>query len=51
MNIRDLIPEGQRDGTSAMVKQIARGGIADPYHTNGSPRTAGSWTCGCLPLP
>jgi two-component system CheB/CheR fusion protein len=33
MNIRDLIPEGQRDGTSAMVKQIARGGIADPYHT------------------
>ena len=33
MNIRDLIPEGQRDGTSAMVKQIARGGILEPYHT------------------
>ena len=33
MNIRDLIPEGQRDGTSAMVKQIARGGIVEPYHT------------------
>ncbi len=33
MNIRDLIPEGQREGTSAMVKQIARGGILEPYHT------------------
>jgi two-component system CheB/CheR fusion protein len=33
MNIRDLIPEGQREGTSAMVKQIARGGILEPYRT------------------
>jgi two-component system CheB/CheR fusion protein len=33
MNIRDLIPEGQREGTSAMVKQVACGGILEPYHT------------------
>jgi two-component system CheB/CheR fusion protein len=33
MNIRDLIPEGQREATSAMVKQIARGEILEPYYT------------------
>jgi two-component system CheB/CheR fusion protein len=31
MNIRDLIPEGQREGTSVMLKQIVHGGILEPY--------------------
>ena len=38
MNIRDLILEGQRDGTSAMVKQIARGG--DPREPDHAQRIA-----------
>ena len=33
MNLRDMIPEGQREGTLAMVKQIARAEILEPYHT------------------
>jgi two-component system CheB/CheR fusion protein len=33
MNIRDLIPEEQRERTSAMVKQITRAEILEPYHT------------------
>ena len=33
MNLCDMFPEGQREGTLAMVKQIARAEILEPYHT------------------
>ena len=31
MNIRDLIPEGQREESLAMVKQLARAEVLEPY--------------------
>ena len=31
MNIRDLIPEGQREEALAMVKQLARAEVLEPY--------------------
>jgi two-component system CheB/CheR fusion protein len=33
MNIRDLIPEGQQEASLAMVKQLARAEVLEPYHT------------------
>jgi two-component system CheB/CheR fusion protein len=33
MNIRDLIPEGQREASLAMVKQLARAEVLEPYHS------------------
>ena len=33
MNIRDLIPEGQREEALAMVKQLARAEVLEPYRT------------------
>jgi two-component system CheB/CheR fusion protein len=32
MNVRDLIPEGQREASLAMVKQLARAEVLEPYH-------------------
>jgi two-component system CheB/CheR fusion protein len=32
MNIRDLIPEGQREASLVMVKQLARAEVLEPYH-------------------
>jgi len=32
MNIRDLIPEGQREASLATVKQLARAEVLEPYH-------------------
>ena len=33
MNIRDLIPEGQREEALAMVRQLARAEVLEPYRT------------------
>jgi two-component system CheB/CheR fusion protein len=32
MNIRDLIPESQREASLVMVKQLARAEVLEPYH-------------------
>ena len=38
MNIRDLIPEGQRERALACVKQLARAQVLEPYRTTDRQR-------------
>ena len=51
MNIRDLIPEDQQEKTVAIVKQLVRAEVLEPYRTQRIAKGGRTVEVGCLPLP